>query len=286
MILITGANGHLGTATIEFFKSNTPNAKIAGLVRSREKGAEISRMGAELRIGDYFDKQSLNNAMAGVKTLALIPSSTLENRVGQHGNVINAATEAGVERIIYISMLQADKLLSPLAADHKKTEDLIVKSDIPYTFNRHTFYTEFFPIFLGQAMETGTWTFPSNGKRINFAWRTEMAEALANELTDPEKHAGKTYEITSSTAFTLDEYAGMLNKASGKKINYKDVSVDDFVDGLKKADVPEDIVTMSKLSAVTVTNGALDHTSGDLEKLLGRKPASAQDFIKSFVAQP
>lgn len=285
MILITGANGHLGTATIDFLRTNNPDAKVAGLVRSREKGEEISDMGAELRIGDYFDQQSLNKAMSGVKILALIPSNNLENRVGQHKNVINAAIEAGVERIIYISMLQADKLLSPLAADHKKTEDLIVKSGIPYTFNRHTFYTEFFPFFLGQAMETGTWTFPSNGNHINFACRTEMAEALANELANPGKHAGKVYEITSSRAFTLDEYADMLSKAYGKEIKYKDVPVDDFVDELKRANLPEDIIIMSKLSAVTVANGALDYTSGDLEKLLGRKPASVQEFIESFVAQ-
>lgn len=279
MILITGANGHLGTEIIDFLRTNNPDVKVAGLVRSREKGKKISGMGAELRIGDYFNKQSLNQAMEDVKTLALISSSTIENRVEQHENVISAAKEAGVKQIFYTSMLQADKLLSPLAGDHKKTEDFLAKSGVAYTINRHTFYTEFFPIFLGQAMETGTWTFSSNGKPVNFAYRTEMAEALANELTDPGRHAGKMYEITSSGAFTLDEYADMLSKASGKEITYKDVSVDDFVDGLKKADVPDDIVTMSKLSAVTIANGALDCTSGDLEKLLGRKPASVQEFM-------
>lgn len=56
MILIIGANGYLGTATIEFFKTKNSDAKVGGLVRSREKGEEISGMGAEFRIGGYFDK--------------------------------------------------------------------------------------------------------------------------------------------------------------------------------------------------------------------------------------
>ena len=38
MILITGANGHLGGATIDFLLKKNPNTKIKALVRSEEKG--------------------------------------------------------------------------------------------------------------------------------------------------------------------------------------------------------------------------------------------------------
>lgn len=79
--------------------------------------------------------------MEGLKTLTLISLSTIKNQVGQHENAVNAAKETGVKQIFYISMMQADKLLSPLAAEQKEAEDLIVKSDIPYTVNRHMFYT-------------------------------------------------------------------------------------------------------------------------------------------------
>lgn len=38
MILVTGANGHLGRATIDFLLKRNPYAKIKALVRSEEKG--------------------------------------------------------------------------------------------------------------------------------------------------------------------------------------------------------------------------------------------------------
>lgn len=283
MILVTGANGHLGTATINNLLKDNAGEKIAALVRSEEKGAELKEKGVEIKIGDYIDYSSMQDAMINVDRVLLISSSTLENRVEQHENVIDAAKEGGVEQILYTSILQADKLLSPLVTDHFETEKLLIDSGIPYTVNRHTFYTEFFPMFLGNALETGEWYFPGDGKEVNFAYRTEMAEALANILQEPAKHQNKIYEITSSNAYTLEEYADMLSEAAGKEITYTDVKVDDFTDQLKEAGLDDDTIMMSRMSAETVVNGALSHTSGDLEKLLGRKPKETTEFIKEFV---
>ncbi|HKL15411.1 MAG TPA: SDR family oxidoreductase [Balneolaceae bacterium] len=285
MILITGANGELGTATIEQLISKNPNMSIAGLVRSEKKGEEIAELGAEMRIGDYHDKPSIDNALKGVEILLLISSSSLEDRIEQHKNVINAAKQAGVKHIIYTSMLQADKELSPLTADHHATEKFIKNSGLNYSINRQTFYTEFFPMFLGQALETGTWAFPSNGEKVNFAYRTDMAEALANIITGPDKHTNQVYELTSSISRTLDEYATILSEASGKEIIYKDISVQEYVDGLESAGQPDDIITVSKLSAITVADGALNLTTGDLEKLLGREPKSTLTFIRDFAGE-
>lgn len=282
MILITGANGELGSATIDNLMENNPEQKVAGLVRSEKKGRDIAEKGVELRIGDYLAKPTLDRAMEGVDTLLLISSSSFEQRVKQHENVIEAAKKAGVQHIVYTSMLQAHKELSPLTADHHATEKIIDDAGIPYTINRHTFYTEFFPMFLGEAMETGTWAFPSNGESVNFAYRTEMAEALANILANPGDHKNRAYEITSLEAFTLDEYAEKLSLASGKEITYKDVPLDEFVEGLEAAGLPDDVIAMSKLSAITVANGALDHTSDDLKKLLGRDPKRTYEFIREF----
>lgn len=285
MILITGANGRLGTATIEQLMSKKPNLSVAGFVRSEEKGAEIAELGAELRIGDYYDKPSIDYALKGVEILLLISSSSLENRFEQHKNVIEAARQAGVKQIIYTSMLQADKELSPLTADHHATEEIIKSSGLTYTINRQTFYTEFFPMFLGKALETGTWAFPSNGEKINFAYRTDMAEALANIIISPDRHTNQVYEITSSISRTLDDYATMLSEVSGKEIIYRDISVQEYVDGLESAGQPDDIIDMSKLSAITIADAALNLTTDDLEKLLGREPKSTLEFIRNFAGE-
>lgn len=56
MILITGANGHLGSQTIGFLQNMSPEVNIAGLVRREQKGVEnlLGRKPAGL---DTFIKQ-------------------------------------------------------------------------------------------------------------------------------------------------------------------------------------------------------------------------------------
>lgn len=285
MILITGANGHLGSLVIENFRKNNPEAEIAGLVRSEEKGADLKEFDVELRIGDYLNPESLDHAMEGIETVLLISSSTIEDRVQQHKNVIDAAQKANVKNLFYTSMLQADKELSPLAPDHHKTENYIKESGLEYTIFRHTFYTEFFPYLLGEALETGEWIFPSNGEKVNFALRTEMAEAIANTLAEPGQHTGNVYEITSARAYNFEEYATILSKESGKEIAYVDVSVDDYVEGIKNAGLDDETIQMAKVSAETIAQGSLNLTTSDLQKLLGSTPTDTADFIADFIKQ-
>ncbi|MAO66418.1 MAG: NAD(P)-dependent oxidoreductase [Balneola sp.] len=285
MILITGANGHLGTQTIDFLLDKNPDANITGLVRSEEKGAELKEKGVEIRIGDYTDYASIEKALQGIDTLLLISSSTLEGRTKQHKNVIEAAKKTGVNQIFYTSIVQADKELSPLSPDHAETEKHIKESGIAYTLYRNAFYMEFLPLFLGNALESGEWAFPSNGNAINLALRSEMAEALANGLADPEKHRNSIYEITSGKAYTLEEIADMLSEASGTEISYNDVSVSEFQNTLEEIGLPEEQIAMSVMTATTFVNGALDFTFDDLEKLLGRKPTGLDAFIKNFADQ-
>lgn len=285
MILITGANGHLGSQTIDFLRDANPGENIAGLVRSEEKGADLKERGIALRIGDYSYYPSIQKAMQGIDRVLLISSSTMEGRTNQHNNVIEAAREADVQQLFYTSMVRADKKLSPLALDHAKTEEFIRESGLSYTIFRHTFYTEFLPLFLGNALETGEWTFPSRGQKINLAYRSEMAEVLAKGLADPEKHLNETYEITSSEAYTLDEIAGMLSKAAGREITYTDISISDLENTLEEADLPEEQIAMSVMTATTFVNGALSFTFDHMEKLLGRKPTGVETFIDEFMSK-
>lgn len=273
MILITGANGHLGHLTIDALLKINPSAKIAGLVRTAEKGEGLP---VEIRLGDYNDIPSLKTALKGIDVLLLISTATFGNRVEQHANVINAAKEAGVKHIVYTSHVKADTSAGPLAPDHADTEKLVIASGIPYTILRNTFYMEYIPWFLGNAIETGTWTYPSGGAKVNFALRTEMAEALANVLNAPEKHINKIYEITSAPSCTLAEIAALLN------IKYNDVTVDEFKEILTKAGVPAEQVMVGAGIGVTFATGALSYEGNDLEKLLGRKPVNIKTFVQQL----
>lgn len=283
MLLITGANGNLGSQIIKFLQEKNEAENVAGLVRSEEKGKKLKESGIQIRIGDYFDRDSLKQAFHGVKRLIFISSSNLDKRVEQQRNVIDAAKEAGVEHIFYTSIVQADKLLGPLSEDHSETEKLIKDSGINYTFFRNTFYMEFLPMFLGNALQSGTWVFPSNGRKINLALRSEMAEAIANAVSDPREHLNKVYEITSDKAYDLQEIAEMLEREANTKVSYQDITISEFKKQLNEAGLPQDAVVMTVGVATTFVNGGLDYTYNHLEELLGRKPTGLKAYIQKQI---
>lgn len=283
MILVTGANGHLGSTTIEHLMKKKPDAEIAGLVRSEEKGEDLKSKGVEIRIGDYFDADSLEKAFDGVEVLAFISSGTLKDRAEQHKNVVDMAKKAGVNQIFYTSVVKADERLSPLTFDHEKTETIIEESGIPYTFCRNTIYLEFFPMFWGDAPETGKWVFPGGGHKQNFALRSEMGEALASALADAGQYKNQILNFASDEAHTFDEFAEAMSEAAGKEISYQDISVDDFVEQLKIAGVPDEQIGMSSVTTTLFVNGGTNLTTNDMKNLLGRKPKNALEFVKEAV---
>lgn len=280
MILITGANGHLGGATIDFLLKKNPNTKIKALVRSEEKGKDLKAKGVESAVGDYLNYDSLLNAMKDVETLLLVSSSTIGDRHAQHANAIKAAKQAGVKHIVYTSVLGGNPNSKFSAGiDHYKTEEDIKNSGIPYTIMRNTYYADFLPDIIGNAIESGAIYYSAGDAKINFAARINMAEANAIVLADPSSYKNKVYEITSGNTYTFDEIAAMLSEITGKQIKYVDIPVEALKENIIKFGMPKEVAELMGSIAESMKAGEFDFIDPTLEKLLGRKPVDLKDFL-------
>jgi NAD(P)H dehydrogenase (quinone) len=285
MILITGATGHLGRKTLDFLQTKVSSHVLTAMVRDKIKAKEKG-LNVELRVGDYNDYASLVSAFKGIEILLLISSGTLENRLEQHIHAVDAAKENGVQHIVYTSVVDAkpDTKFTP-GIDHYHTEEYIRKSGIPYTLFRNTFYTEIVPMLLGDALSTGTWYYAAGDGKINFASRTEMAEALANVLATPKAHQNKVYEITSRKSHSFYDIADMVSEYTGRKITYVPVTLDALEEGIRKAGVPESYIPLMVSIADSIASGELDFVAEDLEILLGRKPEDLRQLLPKILSQ-
>lgn len=281
MILVTGATGNLGTATVQFLLKKVPADQVAVLVRDENKAADLKGLGVNVRVGNYHYKDSLVKAFQGVEKLLLVSSNDFNDRLGQQKNAVDAAKEAGVKHILYtgVSMQNAENSAAkPIMSDHLDTEKYILDSGLTYTFLRDNLYADVVPTFIGEhALENGI-QFPAGNGRVPYALRKEMAEAFANVLTTLG-HENKTYEISNVESYSYQDVAAALAAHSGKPVTYTDVSAADFSKALADAGVPEGMIDFSISFATAIKNGDFDVPNTHLEQLLGRKPRSLNQMV-------
>lgn len=279
-IAVTGATGQLGRLIIESLKSKVAADGIVALVRSPEKAGDL---GVEARAFDYSRADQLAPALAGVDTLMLVSSSEIGQRAVQHRNVIEAAKQAGVGRIVYTSVLHADTLPLDLAAEHRETEAALAEAGIPTTILRNGWYSENYAGSIQGALMSGALVGSAGEGRVSSAARTDYAEAAATVLTSAG-HEGKTYELAGDVAWTLPNLAAEISLQTGRDIPYKDLPEADYAAVLKGAGVPEGFAHAIAGWDVAASKGALFDDGHQLSALIGRPTTPLAQTVKMVLA--
>lgn len=285
MILITGATGHFGKATIDFLLTKgIPAGSIAALVRDQAKAGDLISKGISTRLGDYNDYASLVAAFTGVEKLLLISGTDIENRFQQQKNAVNAAKEAGVKHLLYTSFTRKNETgSSPIAfvaKSHIDTENIIKASGIAYTILKNALYADALPMFLGdKVLETGVFL-PAGEGKASFATRQDMAEAAAAILTGSD-HENKEYVLAGDNNYSLNDVATFLSELTGKEIPYTSPEMAVYTETLTKAGVPLEYAGVFAGFGAAIAQGEFETTATDLTTLLQRKPTTLKEYLQS-----
>ncbi len=286
MILVTGATGHFGTATIKaLINKGIAASDIAGLIRDKTKAKELKELGVKLKMGDYNDYESLVSAFKNIEKMVFVSGNNLEKREKQHKNVIEAAAEAGVQFVVYTSFERKNETdsspIAMVAKAHMATEEFLKNSGMDYTIMRNSLYADFIPMFVGEkVLETGIYL-PAEDGKTSFALRKEMAEAAA-VIISGNGHSGKEYAIGNMENYSFAQIADMLSEIAGKEITYKSPSPEKYKETLSNAGVPEDQLQGAVGFAGAIREGEFYTEKSDLEMLLGRKPTPLKEVLESI----
>lgn len=276
---ITGATGQLGRLVIDQLKTKVPAGDVVALVRTPAKAAGL---GVAAREADYTKPETLAKALPGIDTLMLISSSEIGQREAQHRAIIDAARKAGVKHIVYTSILDADKSVVDLAAEHRATETMLKASGIPLTLLRNGWYTENFSASITGAVAGGTLYGSAGDGKISAAARADYAAAIVAVLTG-KGHEGKTYELAGAGAFTLTDLAAEISRQSGKAVPYKNIPEADYAAALASHGVPAGFAKLIAGWDTATSKGALFTMSRDLSTLIGRPTTSLADSVKAVL---
>jgi NAD(P)H dehydrogenase (quinone) len=249
MIIVTGANGQLGSLALQELASR----RVPAIGGSRTPAAGQRRL-------DFDDPEALD--LTGASTLLLISAGYAEDDqvVARHRGVLEAAGRDGIGHVVYTSLTGAGDHLA-FAPAHRATEQLIRSSGLGWTILRNGLYAELFGALL-------TWT--PDGLESAFGDgalaavpRSDLAVAAAVVASNPTAHDGKVYDLVGEpiTATDIARRLGVTHRTIGLA-EYRARLLDD------EALLPFQPPMLASL-ATSIRHGFLGHTSPDLGQLLG-----------------
>ncbi len=285
-LLVTGASGQLGRLVIEYLTALSAGPIFAA-TRDPSKLAGFAAKGIEVRKADFDDPASLTAAFSGVNRLLIISTDAFDTpgrRLNQHQAAIAAAVKAGVEHVVYTSMPKPEPG-SPIgfAPDHYGTEEAIRASGLSYTILRNSWYFENLKMSLPGVLASGQWLTSAGQGRIANIARADCARAAAAVLASTST-VSETLNITGAEALTTGEIAAIVTKVFGTPVSVVHVTDEQLTEGLKAHGVPPFMAGFIASFDTNTRLGNVAATSGDFQRLTGRKPQRLADYLEAHKA--
>ncbi|HYJ70634.1 MAG TPA: NAD(P)H-binding protein [Nocardioidaceae bacterium] len=280
LIAVTGATGALGSLVIDNLLTKTEPGRVVALARDPGKAAALPDT-VQTRIADNDDRAAVDAAVAGIDVLLLISGNEFGKRMQQHRNVIEAARQAGVSRIVYTSASHADTSTRFITAEHKATEQIIRDSGLTSTILRANSYHENYVPHLATAVQTGSIIGSVHDGRVASAARADYAEAAAVVLTTPG-HDNAAYELTGDVAWNYHDLAAAVSEATGVAVTYEDLSSEEHAAALRTMGVDEETVTFLVNLDADLASGVSADATDDLRQLIGRPTTPLVDGLRAL----
>lgn len=277
MIVVTGANGHLGRAVVEELLIRIPADRIVASVRDPAKAAALAKKGVHVRAGDFAEPDGLATTFAGAEQVLVVSPDKLGDEGRKLSRIaIETARAAGARRLLYTSHM-GTHANSPFG-DHIVIEAFLAELGTPFTSLRHGFYAESAFYLIGRGFESGEIRAPEDGP-VSWTARADLAAADAIVLAEEGRLDGVTPPLTAREALTMADLAGIASELTGREIKRVVVSDEEWLD-LKVAEgVPREVAGMLLGAYQAARRGDFAAVDPTLEKLLGRPPVTMRDVL-------
>jgi uncharacterized protein YbjT (DUF2867 family) len=286
-ILVTGATGTVGRHVVE--QLVVRGAKVSVLVRDPAKASFPATV--TVRQGDLLDVDSLRPAFAGVSTLFLL-NAVVADEFTQALTALNVAREAGVDRLVYLSVINSDLYVNiPHFAGKFGVERMIEQMmGSNATILRPAYFIDNDLTIQDVVLGYGVYPMPIGGRGLAMIDARDVGEIAAIELIRREKATGplplERINLVGPDTLTGADVAGVWSKVLGRPIAYGGDDTAGFEQNLRKSMPGWMAFDMRLMSERFLSDGMLPKP-GDVERLtalLGRPLRSYHAFASEIAA--
>jgi len=285
-ILVTGATGNIGRKVVDQLVRR--GASVRALVRNPAK-ADFPA-GVELAQGDLLDVDALRTALNGVSTLFLL-NAVVPDEFTQALITLNLAREAGVRRVVYLSVIHSDVYLNvPHFAAKFGVERMIEAMGFSATILRPAYFMDNDLTIKDVVADYGSYPMPIGAKGLAMIDTRDIAEAAAIELLRRDQGSVELpldrINLVGPDALTGVDVAAIWSAVLGRPVAYGGDDTAGFEQNLRGF-MPAWMAYDMRLMAERFMSDGMVPEAGDVARLtalLGRPLRSYRDFAAGIAA--
>jgi uncharacterized protein YbjT (DUF2867 family) len=276
MILITGANGNVGSEVVK--QALAVGLKIRATFQSADKAAKAPA-GIEGVIMDYTRPETIRPALQGVEKIFLV-GPPVRDLPAMEANFIKEVCAAGPMHIVKLSALGGRESMFP--SGHRDSEENIEASGLPYTFLRPNGFMQNLVNYNAGTIRSQNAFYGCQGNGAVSAVDIRDIAAVAVIVLAATGHEGRSYALTGGEALTNWQVAEKISQVAGRKISYLDLPPAEFKKAILSAGMPEwsadALLDLQRL----YHEGKASLVTNDVERLTKRKPITFDQFARDY----
>ena len=260
-ILVIGGTGKTGRRVVEQLKKKEIEPKIG----SRNVSPSF----------DWDDKDTWVNALNGIEKMYVTyyPDLAVPGAKEAVESLTYLAKELGVKKMVLLS--------GKGETEAEACENIVINSGIDYSIIRASWFNQnWSESFFLDPILSGEVALPMANVLIPFVDVNDIAEVAAKVLLD-DTYNGEIIEVTGPELITFRDIVKIIEKTSNRRLNFYDITLEQYIDGMKKMQIPNDVVWLIEyLFSHVLTNPKNQLVVNDVERVLGRKAKSFLEYAQ------
>ena len=285
-ILVTGATGRVGRHVVQNLIERGADVRV--LVRDASKADFPAQV--DIAQGEMLDLDALRAAFTGVRTLFLL-NAVAADEFTQALITLNVAREAGVQRVVYLSVIHSERFVNvPHFAVKSGAERMIEQMGFSATILRPAYFIDNEQMIKDVILDYGVYPMPIGAKGVAMVDARDIAEVAAIELVRLDRADDlltiKTLNLVGPNTLTGDDLAAIWSDVLGRPIVYGGDDPTGFEQNLANL-MPKWMAYEMRLMAERYVSDGMVPETGDVERLtalLGRPLHTYRDFAVRIAA--
>jgi len=272
-ILVTGASGTVGTVVAAALTAAGAQVRLAGRARPRPQ----QHPGTPSVAFDFTDPATWGPTFQDVESVFLVRPPALGNVTRDLLPALAAARDAGVRRVVFLSLQGAER---NRVVPHATVEAWLRASGMRWTFVRASFFAQnLTTTHAADVRDRDEIVVPAGRGATAFVDAADVGAVAAAALLDPASHADRAWTITGPRALTYDEVADILAAELGRPITYRRPSLARYANHARRSlHMPWAMVAVTSAIYTTARLGLAAGLSDDVRTVLGREPIDVTEF--------